>query len=313
MWPSRLASFVRIQRVLWSCRVVLLCTLAACEDSTSFVLEYDLIFEGQLESTPELLRLDRELDEVRRILPEGTVVMDPEPSPDGEQLAFVVADYVDSVGDIFVVSFDGTDPVQITFDSELDDQPSWSPNGTRIAFRSFRSLGLGDIWLMDPDGDNLVNLTPDPLPGVTDEQRPAWSPDGSRIVYSSNAGGNYDIWTMAADGSDPRRLTMTDDYDTEPAWSPSGNRIAFRRSNDSIGSDIYVISASGGTASPLALAGEQRMPIWTPDGGRLVYVHQATLVARPDLHIARTNGWELQVLVSSEVPGGSLNPAYLRR
>jgi Tol biopolymer transport system component len=292
---------------------LLCCLLSACEEST-WPSEYaELVFEGTLAATPELLVLDRRLDEIRRLLPDGSVVMDPEPSPDGSQIAFVIADYIDSVGDIFVVRLDGTDPVQITFDGELDDQPSWSPDGSRIAFRSFRSLGLGDIWLMDPDGGNAINLTPDPLPAVTDEQRPVWSPQGDRIAYSSNAGGNYDIWTMAPDGTDAQRMTSTDDYDTEPAWSPTGTRIAFRRSNDTVGSDIYLISASGGAATPLARAGEQRMPVWTPDGGRIVFVHQSTTTARADLHSMLPNGQGVETLVSSEVPGGSLNPAYLKR
>jgi hypothetical protein len=48
------------------------------------------------------------------------------------------------------------------------------------------------------DGSGPVNLTPDPVPAVTDESRPAWSPDGLRIAYASNASGDYDIWTHCA-------------------------------------------------------------------------------------------------------------------
>src|SRR5690606_33892410 len=119
------------------------------------------------------------------------------------------------------------------------------------------------------------NLTPDPLPGVTDESRPAWSADGARIAYASTAGGNRDIWTMRADGSDKRRITGTADLDTEPTWSPDGGRIAFRRSSDTLGSDVWIVPAAGGTATRLARAGGQRLPAWSPDGTLIAFVEGA--------------------------------------
>lgn len=274
---------------------------------------HDLVFEGVLADVPELLRLDAATGEVSRLLPPGAVAMDPAPSPDGLLVAFVVADYLEYTGDIYVCDRDGANVRQLTDDAELDDQPAWSPDGTRIAFRSFRTLRDGDIWVMDADGGNPVNLTPDPLPGITDERSPCWSPDGSRLAYISTAGGNRDVWTMAADGSDPQRLVDTIDLEAEPAWSPDGTVIAYRRSSSVDGSDVALVPAGGGEPVILALAGEQRMPCWSPDGSRLVFVSQATIGDRPDLWQMGASGEGALLLVGDAVAGGCTNPAWLRR
>lgn len=299
--------------------LLLALALAGCSSTHTIVdpppvaPSHDLLFEGTLAAIPELWLRDTGTGEVRRLLPEGIVARDPAPSPDGTRIAFVVSDETEWTGDIFVVNRDGTGLTQLTFSPELDDQPAWSPDGARIAFRSFRTQRDGDIWVMDADGANPVNLTPDPLPGVWDERRPAWSPDGARIAYATNAAGNADIWTMRADGSDARQLTDTIDLDTEPAWSPDGTLIAFRRSSNDLGSDICLVPAAGGDAVRLHLPGVQRLPAWSPDGDRLVCVHHAVSTARPDLYGCDLDGDNLAPLVADEMPGGSLHPVFLKR
>jgi TolB protein len=288
------------------------CELTAPKDQALF----DLVFEGYLGPTPELLVFDEATRGGTRRLPAGTVVMDPEPSPNGAMIAFVVANYGESTGDIYVMNRDGSNVVQLTFDPELDDQPAWSPDGKRIAFRSFRTQLDGDIWVMNADGTNQVNLFPDPLPGLIDVGRPAWSPSGQRIAFSSTEGGTRDIWTMRPDGTDRVQITSSEDLDTEPAWSPDGANLAFRRTyfaNNQ--SDIFVVAARGGSPSARAITmtGEQRLPRWIPDGTQLVYVNQATVSARPDLYVMASDGSQSRALVTDAVAGGSINPAFLRR
>lgn len=274
---------------------------------------HHLVFEGVLGTVPELLVLDTATTSISRLLPAGTVAMDPTPSPDGSRIAFVVADYGQSIGDIWIVNRDGSGLRQLTTAPELDDQPSWSPDGTQLVFRSFRTGRSGDIWRINADGAGAVNLTPDPLPGVTDERHPAWSPDGSRIAFTSDAGGNYDIWTMTAFGASRVRLTNTEAFDAEPAWSPDGTTLVFRRSEPVIGSDLWLIPAAGGSAGAIPLPGEQRQPLWSTDGARIVFVSQPGVTARPDIYSMRPDGTEIVNLVGPAVTGGSLNPAWLPR
>ena len=80
-----------------------------------------------------------------------------------------------------MMASDGSDPVRLTRLEGADSNPSWSPDGARIAFDSVRQ-GRGDIFVMNPDGQGLRNLTRHP----SDDIGPQWSPDGSTIAYLGN-------------------------------------------------------------------------------------------------------------------------------
>ncbi len=100
-------------------------------------------------------------------------IRDAVPSPDGGRLAFT------AVGDLYVMDFPGGTPERIVdLDGAGAHQPSWSPDGRRLAFVSWDDAAGGHLWAVDPDGDDLARLTP-----VASYFREAeWSPDGSRIV-----------------------------------------------------------------------------------------------------------------------------------
>lgn len=270
-----------------------------------------LLYEGYIAGLPELIRLDTTGGTPHRLLPPGTIAMDPTPSPDGRRIAFVVANYTEWTGDIFMVNRDGSGLRQLTFAPELDDSPAWSPDGQQLAFRSYRGGYEGEIWIMNADGTGTMNLTPTPLPAIIDNRRPDWSPDGQTIVYASNLGGDFGIWVMDAVGGGKRQLTNTPDFDTEPAWSPDGQRIAFRRS-DGNRSDIFVMTSNGSAPLRLALPGEQRLPAWSPDGEWLAFVGQTTVRAQPEIFVMRQNGEDVRQLTVDPAWGGGLHPAWWR-
>src|SRR5437667_12516153 len=88
-----------------------------------------------------------------------------------------------------------------------------------------------DIFSIEPNGTNRVQLTSDPAADFD----PAFSPDGSKIAFVSKRDGNYEIYVMEADGTNPRRLTNDPGFDTNPAWSPDGSQIAFNSNRGSGG------------------------------------------------------------------------------
>jgi Tol biopolymer transport system component len=136
----------------------------------------------------------------------------------------------------------------------------------RIAFSADDGLPAraDDVWAMDPDGTDLVNLTSE-QPCCNGE--PDWSPDGTKVAFESTRDGQSEIYVMDADGSDPVRLTNDPAWDLTPAWSPDGTKVAFTSSRD--GQSIYVMNADG--SDPVRITGGHS-PAWSPDGKRMAFV-----------------------------------------
>jgi YD repeat-containing protein len=176
---------------------------------------------------------------------------------------------------IFVMNADGSGLVRLTYSGAHDDNPRWSPNGTKILFQSDRdnaTTGYMDIYVMNANGGGVTRLTAN----VNDNCLANWSPDGTKIVFESLRNGtNYQIYTMNADGSNQVNLTYTSSNDTEPSWSPDGSKIAFASDRDHSGyADIYVMSANGSGQTRLTFvdapyANEQ--PSWSRDGSKIAF------------------------------------------
>ena len=194
-------------------------------------------------------------------------------SPDGKRIVFSserdgrVMDGVPT-DEIYVMDADGGNPQNLTNDLNEDWDPSWSPDGKRIAFSSTRDghfigdVGItSDIYVMDADGGNQQRLTEN----RKNDWDPSWSPDGKRIAFSSDRKGdlqNFEIYVMDADGGNQRRLTENRVYDMSPSWSPDGKRIAFSSERNG-NREIYVIDADGGNPQNLTNnPGSDVSPAW---------------------------------------------------
>ena len=171
-------------------------------------------------------------------------------------------------GNDYTFAFSASDGKDTVFLSEQAGPEVTALYGTeRIAFMSERT-GNMDIWLMDPDGSNLVQLTTDSW----DDLFPDWSPDSERIVYTNWNGTNADIWVMDADGGNQTQLTTNASGDFNPVWSPDGTRIAFNSRRDGGDSDIWVMDADGGNKIQLTTnVSDDRTSTWSPDGSKMVF------------------------------------------
>ncbi len=138
-----------------------------------------------------------------------------------------------------MLDLDAGETICLTPEGVEDLQPSWSPDGTRIAFVS--ELGENpNIWLMDADGGNRKRLTE----GTFNDVFPSWSPDGTSIVFvRASPQDESDIHIMDADGGNVTRLTSGLRV-MGPKWSPDGTRIVFagmKGAWDSPEIDIYTV------------------------------------------------------------------------
>jgi Tol biopolymer transport system component len=183
-------------------------------------------------------------------------------SPDGTKIAFTRTDTI-HVSQIYVMNADGSNQTRLTDRQFGSLDPAWSPDGNKIAFGTLGLFGDWDfitadeIYVMNADGSNQINLTNNP--GF--DSQPAWSPDGARIAFTrvpsdtvADPLAEPDIYVMNADGSNQIRLTNNAAADSDPAWSPDGTRIAFlsdRHGNGGGNTEIYVMNADGGSPTRL--------------------------------------------------------------
>ena len=136
-----------------------------------------------------------------------------------------------------------------------------APTTPKILFTSTRD-GNRDVFIMNPDGSEQVNLTQH----RADDQQAIWSPTGEKILFVSDRGGVRDLYTMNPDGSNVRRVFKfkVETWRTDPTWSPDGKQFAYE-SVDWGRLKITLHTATlGEQDSELFVNGSY--PAWSPDG-----------------------------------------------
>jgi len=175
--------------------------------------------------------------------------------------------------DLYLQRVGGKNPLNLTADSTADEtQPSFSPDGERIAFRSERERG--GIFVMGATGESVKRLT-------DFGYHPAWSPDGREVAFATHniedpndrSLERSDIWIVDATTGVKRQLTGETIGDAaQPQWSPTGARIAYWGRQKGGQRDVWTIPASGGT--PVAVTNDAAFdwnPVWAPDGKHLYF------------------------------------------
>jgi len=197
-------------------------------------------------------------DSTKVIMTEGTN-MATDLSPDKKSIA------VDIQGTIWSIPIAGGDAKPLTDGMGDDRQPRWSPDGSRVAFQSFRD-GYYHIWAVNKDGSGLTQLTF----GVFDEREPEWSPDGKFLVFSSDRGGNYDIWKMELATRKFTQLTTDPGNDYCPAYASDGSKITFVSERTSA-PGIYILTNDGSQKLVVKNAAKLSAPAFNPAGTHIYF------------------------------------------
>lgn len=213
--------------------------------------------------------------------------------------------------EIYAMNADGSVQVNLTNNPGDDYAPGWSSTANKLAFVTWRSNMLGDVYWMNIDGasqtllvsngdepawkpdgakvaflrhqdislgDEVYVVNPDGSNptnltnnSVRDFGPITWAPDGSLLAFSSERDGNYEIYTMNADGTQQTRLTNNSAFDSSAAWSPGGTKIAFTSFRDG-NAEIYLMNTDGSGVTRLTNnSATDSSPAWSPDGTRIAF------------------------------------------
>lgn len=239
-------------------------------------------------------------------------------SADGKRMAYSALLRREGLSSVRLqTNSDEADGAPVTLVQNTNDRnnfPAFSPDGKRIAWTTCNIGGSGcDIWLMNADGTNQIQLTT----SESDELMPSWFPDMEHIAFISNRTGNrtlwsinlntrrekrlldlpdtlarlspdgkqivfhskdndgvINVWTASLAGGEPKQLTFDKELMGFSAWSPDGKLIAFQmKRGDSM--HVMIIPSEGGTPEQLTFdKGNSWVYDWSPDGDKILFAGQ---------------------------------------
>lgn len=215
------------------------------------------------------------------------------------------SDRTPTVGQLYVMNADGSRQTRFIADSTDDFGASISPDGKYAVYRAATAgSSKAELFIARIEGTGARQITHD---GRWASQ-PAWSPDGKWIAFVSipvGSSGHYLLRTIAPDGTHARTLADTVAQIEGPAWTSGAKQIAYG-TRSGLTTQIALVSASGGTPSPLAGTLGGSFPSFSRDGKLLAYA--VSKGSRSGVYVASADGSGARLIV----PGGSM-PAFAPR
>ena len=221
----------------------------------------------------------------------------------GGSIAYVNRD--GTINHIYLMDLDenrhGINQRRLTVNSENEDYPSWSPDGTMIAFQLSKD-GSG-IYVVNVDGTGLRRLSPTPGFDAT----PSWSPDGTKIIYirvinpgAPNVMPKTEIRVMGIDGLDDHIILAGTDFSVEPRWSVN-NQIVFMGYRDG-NMHILTMNTDGSNLQQLTMAANNGDPVWSGDGTKISFGSDREGSNKLNIYTMNADGSSVQQITHFDVP-----------
>jgi len=246
--------------------------------------------------------------------------------------------------EIFICDYDGSRPTRFTRHNSITLFPSWSSDGSWLAYTSYakgkpnlyiRNIKENDVTTLSRKG---IQITPSWFPGKFElaatlsfsgdqeiylltgggkiikrlttsrgiDVEPTWSPDGKQMAFVSKRSGTPQIYIQNIASGRVRRLTFEGRYNTQPDWSPKGDKIAYSAmAGGNI--NIYTIDVDEGQFSQLTEnQGDNEAPSWSPDGSLIAFTSNRE--GRSRIYVMTAFGTDQRRLIF--LPGEQTNPKW---
>ena len=175
----------------------------------------------------------------------------------------------DKVSRLKVMDADGENAKTITEVAGSIFSPTWSPDGSRIAYSVQRDKSYPVIYVQNVSGGGASALTPFAGSNLS----PSFSPDGSKILFSSSFEGSAHIYEMSASGGQPRRLTNWPSSEVQPSYAPDGKSFVFVSDRAGFNKpQIYRYEFGSGRTTKVSNSGYATSPQYSSDGSQIAFL-----------------------------------------
>jgi Tol biopolymer transport system component len=214
-------------------------------------------------------------------------------------------------GHLWTTNRDGSNRLQLTSDQRIDGFPTFSRDGTRIAFMRLPTANSkpnwkewGDVMVADADGGHPILLdamvhSPSPM---------TWSADGRFLVYSRTVGDFDQVFIAATDGSSTRQVTAGPLSSWAPVLSPDGRTIAFVKGDPVVGVYVIQIDRTGEHRITSGSMNGFDVAEWSPDATTLLFGAGDSDQGREDLFLVGLDGKPEVRIVGN--PGNDSGPTW---
>ena len=202
-------------------------------------------------------------------------------SPDGKRLASTLVDTRTGNPDIWLTDLEhGGSPFRLTSGPALNSTPAWSPDGSRIVFRTTRNGGQVELYQKSTAGagsEEPVLEAETQLAaglGIFNGGQPDWSPDGTSILYSSVTSSGFELWLLSMADRKLTKQLNSPFAGMHANFSPDSKLVAYASNESGARMEVYVqtLPVSDRKWKVSSLGGYE--PRWRPDGREIYYLSE---------------------------------------